>query len=523
MKLGRRQLLGATLGTTQLALLEALAPRLAHAQPMGGPSRLLTLYLPGGWMSLFAVPGLSPAQVAALVPAPWVENGAPIFFRPDQVKNLDGSSDPGRLKTPALWNEAALRAGQPDPQAGGATSPNGWSWVQHRLWENALVVHGVDNMSAAHVSGTVSALTGVASSEYRAPSVQALAAAGLFGRFPDRLIPSVWIGGPEPALLGLRPDVAPARITSVGDVEFLLSNRRDRPWRDLRPTDVASPMAPVTFRQAPVGGGLVLNPIEARVSRRLRSYAGRVNAPSEATLEQLHDGLLGVSRILARDVVGRVQATRGVEFLGKPFWAPAAGGVFAVEAGGFASDDGSTWHAQFDLALRLLKADVATSVAVNCAGLRAYGFDNGHSQGHRVQFAQVRGTFEIIGRLLAEMKQTPVGPGRSLLDDTVVLVLSDFMRTFPNAGVNSDHWPSYDVIMAGGGLRPNQAIGGYAVDLARPNEQGYDGAPIAIREPNGTVTRRPRSGDVITTALAALGVTGISIAGGNGDVVGARS
>src|SRR5204862_3423495 len=144
------------------------------------------------------------------------------------------------------------------------------------------------------------------------------------------------------------------------------------------------------------------------------------------------------------------------------FWAPASGGHFGVDIGGFGSDDGSTWQSSFDLALRLLKSDLCTSVALDCPGVQRYPFDQGHSQGHRVQFAQVRATFDIVGRLLGEMKATPgKQAGKTPLDETLVVLLSDFARTWPKSGPTSDHWPSNTVLFAGGGLNPNRMIGGY--------------------------------------------------------------
>jgi hypothetical protein len=396
--------------------------------------------------------------------------------------------------------------------------------VQHKLWENAVAVHGVDQMTAAHVAGQVSAMCGVASSDFKSPSMHAFAAANLLPRFPDRPLPSVWISGPGPASLSLRSEAAPARVQRLADFEFLFSDARNAPWQGLRARDVGVAKDPVKFDGTPAAGGFKLNPIEERSLRRYRALKGTLNAPSEQVLQQVHDGLLGVSQVLARDVTSVISRTQGVQYTQRPFWAPGSGGLFAVDAGGFASDDGASWAAQFDLALRLLKAGVTTSIAVECPGLGNYGFDNGHSQGHRVQFAHVRGTFEIVGRLLGEMKATPgEKPGTTLLDETLVVCLSDFGRTWPKSGPTSDHWPSSTVLFAGGGLAPNRMVGGYAVDPANPTAQGYDGVPVAIQESTGPVQRVPRSSDIVTTALAVLGVTGIRIPGGNGEVLGVRA
>jgi hypothetical protein len=525
MKLGRRALLKASLGLTQYGLLSKLgSPSIARAQTFSGPDKLLTLFLPGGWMSPWAFVPYTAAQVSAVIPPPLIQNGEPIYFSPSQVVNLDGTSGSGAipsLRVAKLWNQTALSAGMPDPRTGGATSPNGWSWVQHQLWNDAMVVHGVDQMTVAHVGGTVSALCGVASSEFKSPALQAWAADGLFARFPDRPLPSVWISGPAPESLALRTEVAPARITQLSDIQFLYSDRFNQPWQNLRAKDINATIPPLNFDGTTGPNGFVLNPIEDRVARRLRGMRGKLNPASEGVLQQLYDGLSGVSKVLAKDVTAIVQTTQGLQYTPKPFWAPASGGQFGIDVPMFRGDTGSTWNADFDLALRLLKSNTCSSVAVGCRAPSQQSFDNGHAEGHRVQFAEVRGIFEVIGRLLGEMKATPgAQAGKSLLDETLVVVLSDFARTYPNSGPTSDHWAANSVIFAGGGLQTNRMLGGY--DIQDPNAVGYSGLPLPIQEVGGMVTRVPRSGDVVGTALAVLGINGVRISGGNGEILGVR-
>lgn len=521
MKLGRRKLLHASLGLSQVALLSRLgAPSIASAQGMGGPTRLLTIFLPGGWMSPFALVPWSASEVATVLPAPLVSLGEPIYFSDAQVRNLDGSSDPGKLRVPALWDEAELMAGRPDRRSG--TSPHGWSWKHHRLHENAMVVHGVDQGTVAHVGGQMSALCGVASSELKAPTVNALVAHHLFNRFPDRPIPSVWIGGPTPGALDLRSEATPAHITSQADVDFLLSDRPAAPWAGLRARDVNSTVNAVKFDGTSAGTGFTLNPLEAHTLKRMRELRGSLNPSSEAVVQQLHDSLVGVSKLLARDVATTVQNTPGLQ-LGAPFWAPA-GGPFGLNLGSAFQDSGGAWAAQFNLALKLLKSDVVSSVAVSALGAGNWSFDNGHSEGHIKSFIQARGIFEILGRLLGEMKSTPRPGGKTLLDETLVVVLSDFSRTLPKASFSSDHWASNTVIFAGGGITPNRALGGYVVpNRPAADVSGHDGAPVGIRDELQTVTRVPRSADVVTTALAILGITGHRIPGGNGEILGVRA
>jgi hypothetical protein len=514
----------------QAALLaRAGAPRVASAQSMSGPTKLLTLFLGGGWQSPWAFVPYSDAQVPIALTPPYISGGEPIFFSASQLANLDGSSGSASGATPPLrvaklWDEAALRAGMPDPRTGGATSPNGWSWVANQLWQNAMVVHGVDQTTVAHAGGQIAAMCGVASSDFKSPALHAWVADGLFSRFPDRPIPSVWIGGPMPASLSLRTQVAPARITQNSDIQFLYSDHLAGPWQDLKAKDISSTLAPVQFDGSPGPAGLVLNPIEDRVARRLRSQRGVLTASSENVLQQLYDGLLGVSQVLAKDVTSIVSNTQGVQYTPTPFWAPAGGDHFAVDVPFYRGDSGTTWDPQFELALRLLKANVCTSVAVGVQAPAAQSWDNGHSLGHAVQFVQVRAILEVIGRLLGEMKATPgQTAGKSLLDETLVVVLSDFARTFPGGGAHSssDHWASHSVIFAGGGINTNRMLGSY--DVQDPKAIGYYGLPLTIQEAAGPVTRVARASDIVTTALAVMGISGVRIPGGNGEILGVRA
>ena len=263
MAIARRTLLKACLGATQFGLLSSLlSGRAARAQSAEGPTKLLTFFLSGGWMPLWAFCPLSPEEITRYLPRPTTLSGEPVYFDANQVVALDGSGATGAvggvqpLRTPALWDEAALAAGSPDPRTGGLTSPHGWSWKHHRLWENTLVVHGVDQMSAAHVSAQVSALCGVASSDFKSPSVQALAAHHLFDAHPDRPLPFVWISGtPRPAALSLRPEATPLRIAREADIDLLYSMAKPQAWAGLKASDIGSTLPPRAFSGAALNEG----------------------------------------------------------------------------------------------------------------------------------------------------------------------------------------------------------------------------------------------------------------------------
>ena len=117
------------------------------------------------------------------------------------------------------------------------------------------------------------------------------------------------------------------------------------------------------------------------------------------------------------------------------------------------------------------------------------------------------------------MKATPVGNGKSLLDDTLVLVFSEFSRTWP--GTACDHWPSTSVMIAGGGTHGNRQLGGFDLEAS-----GYSplGVPSAIVDEGGQMIERPlRTADIIYTSLVALGVEDFFLPGGPGEIVGVRA
>jgi hypothetical protein len=532
MNVTRRALLSAALGAGQVALLDQLGlpvlrARRAHAAA-GGPTKLLTIYVPGGWIPMHLWCPLDAAEVERLIPAPMDQSGEAVYFNAATLKNLDGSGDADlggaypRLRVPRLWDEAALAAGMQDPRTknpltGAPTSPHGWSWVQNKLWQNCSVVHGVDQGTAAHDSAQVSAMCGAPGAQYRAPAIHSVVANAFFQRYADaRPLPCVSIAqGPAPNPFNLPQAASPTQMDSVESLQYTLADTVPEAWLDLRER-TSRPQ--VSFDGQPLDA-IATTALDEYAMRQARALRGKSTRGDDQFFAQLHDGYQRVSKVLARDVVSVLAKTKGVEFNPNPFW--SFSGAFGVDIGrGNKSDSGGTWNEPFELALKLLKSDLTSAISLYCPGSGGFYFDT-HGDGHATHFTYLRAVFDVIGRLLGEMKATPApGGGGTLLDDTLVLIFSEFARTWPKSGA-CDHWPSTSVAFVGGGITPNRMIGGYDTE---GKTGSFLGKPVAIVEEGGNKSMRaPRSADVIDTALRILGINDFFIPGGHGEIVGVRA
>ncbi len=528
MSLSRRRIMQAGLGASQLALLGGLGlrPKAARAGgDRGGPTRLLTIYVNGGWMpELFFTP-LSDAEIGSAVPPPEVFLGEPCFFEASDVENLDGTgNDPDpedesirRIRCANQWDEAALAAGQVVVQDG-VTTPNGWSWKHNNLYEKAAVIHGVDVGTAAHLSGKVSMMSGVAGPKYRSPAVHAFVAEAFAELFPGRPLQSVSVAQgltPDPGHLGAA--AKPTRINSIASLEKALSERPDAAWSGLRDR---GPNPQFAFDGAPMADAIDSNAIDEFVLARSRRLYGTVNSGTNRFYQDFYETYSIVSKQLGLDLVTQLEATPGWENFNAPWAAydgPGPRGIkFGLANGG---DSGSLWADSFDLSLKLLKADLCSAVSMEVPSVAGFYFDtHDGATGAQQQYLHVRAVLEIIGRLLHEMDETPVQGGKSLLDDTVVMVFSEFSRTWP--GTACDHWPATSVLLAGGGIKGNRQIGSF--DL---NAGGYSpiGVPIPMRNEGGgndIIERAPRSADVVYTVLQALGIHDVFIPGGVAEILG---
>lgn len=539
MKFSRRRILQAGLGAAQLALLaqfgRSLDGRRARAQNPDAPTRLLTLYVPGGWMPLYLFCPLAAPEITRLLPprTAGINGSEPRFFDATDVTNLDGSNDAldaqgyARVRAPVLWDAQKLLAGTPDhaDQSAGVTSSHGWSWKTHGLHEDTVIVHGVDQGTPSHQSGRISAMSGVAAPSYRSPAVHAWVADTLFDQFSaSRPLGCVSIGAaPVPSHIGRRAEAAAIRMPDLGALEKLLSERIDTAWLGLRDR---SQKPHVDYAGRLTGETLGTNAIEDFVAGEYRRLHGTTNATTDAFYESLYNTHAEVSRQLALDIVSQLEATPGQEHLPVPFWAPVFNGNAGYWNAKLAPANGATqggeW--QMDLLLKLLKSDICSAISFYMPGLGNHYFDS-HDEGHANHFIHLRVVWEQIGRLLGEMKATPLGGGKSLLDDTLVLIISEFARTWPFSGA-CDHWPYTSVAFVGGGVSGNRMIGNYAVEGMPASSMGPQGADVSLLLEGGTpVLRPPTSADVIHTALRTLGLEEGSffIPGGSGEILGVRS
>lgn len=531
MKPTRRDILKLGLGAAQVGLLTSFGlPSRRLWASENPPTKLLTIYVAGGWMPSYFFCPLDDAQVQSFIPAPSNAQGyrgEPLFYDSSHVPNLDGTGrapddgDPRhqRLRIVQRWDEARLSQGQADGRDG--TAPHGWSWRYNNLHEDVCVVHGIDQGTAAHESGKISAMCGAAGSRYRAPAMHSVVANALYERFADtRPLGAVALGvAPVPDPLSLPAPASPIQLQSLGSLAYTLSERNDSAWAGLR------------GRQArPEVGydGVVLptmidtNEMDEYVLRRLRRLRGTTNRGTDAFYAEMHDMVSTVSKQLSQDVVSVLEATPGWEYSDHPYWIPSNWTPFGADlGGGVQSDAGQTWNDNFQLTLKLLKSDLCSAVSLDCRGVGNWFFDS-HGNGHPLQFLQVRATMDVVGRLLGEMKRTPTGMGRTLLDDTQVVIFSEFARTWPGSN-KCDHWPVTSVAFAGGATRGNRQIGNYDFTNLALSANGPNGAPVDLIDEGGdAVVRPPRSADVVHTVYHMMGIEEFFVPGGSGNIVGVR-
>lgn len=362
---------------------------------------------------------------------------------------------------------------------------------------------------------------GLAGPKFQQPALGAIVADAATVAHPHRPVQSVTIGAGIPAArVYLGASAAPTAVRDTSSLEATLSQRSNVAWAGLREREA---VPRVRFDGSKPDALDHLNPMDALTLRQTRRLRGGTTSSTAAFYERFYETYASVSNTFAADLVSTLEAQPGWENF-TPTWsqrgnAPPYGVEYGLGSGG---DSGTTWRDQFDLALRFFKADLCSAVSIRMPGTDGFVFDT-HStpDGHSRQFLENRTIFEMVGRLLHEMDATPVTADRSLLDDTLVVVYSEFSRTWARRGgsVNgSDHWPTTSVLYAGGGTRGNRQIGNF--DFTGGSQSPVGAAVDLIDEDGAMITRPPLSRDHIFTALHAMGITDFFVPGGPGQIEG---
>ncbi len=524
MKWSRRKLLEASLGVGQVALLSKLGVLSASAKAAPSadlPSRFLSLYIPGGIRLWPVFVPFSADEVNTRIPPPSGGDQEPIWFTPDQVIELaPGTGGFTPLRMGARWDPA-----QPN-RRGDGYNPMGYAYKLYDLASHVSVLHGVNQGTAAHSSATIAAMCGIASDTYRSPAMASWAAVLLSKRLGGnpRPLPCVCLtSNTAPVSLTLPATGNPVLVPGIETIrrEFSTDPSFNYWWggglNERRSVD------DLDFRGASLGGQRRASALDLSLEAAAQKLAKRSAGGTAAILEQLYGRYKAVSRVMATDISSTLESTlgsvlpRALHTIGQ-----LGTGRYGHTRGSGAPFGG--YDTPFEMILKLFKSDLATSIH---ATLEQTTFDlhNGFT-GQAEGANRVRGSLDGIGRLLGEMKATPAPgkAGKSLLDDTLVVIFSEFSRSFATGESQAradswlypdDHHPISSVVFAGAGIAPNRQIGSF-----KPNGMGV---AISMREEDGRLTtREPNAADVVSTALCALGFSpgaDFFIPGGYGSAV----
>jgi hypothetical protein len=366
-------------------------------------------------------------------------------------------------------------------------------------------------------------MCGIASDTYRSPALASWAAVLLSKRLGADARPLSCVcltSNVSPNSLTLPAQGNPILVPGIDSVrrEFSTDPSFNEWWsgglnKRMTTDDIA-------FDGSRAGGSRLASRLDLSLEAETRRLARGANAGTAALLEQLYGKYKAVSRVMATDVIGALQSAPGSVL-------PRAAHIEGlIGVGRYGHPRGSElafsgYDTPFEMVLKLLNSNLATSIHVT---LEQLTFDSHNGFGGQVTGTnRARGALDGIGRLLGEMKAAPAPgkPNKSLLDDTLVVIFSEFARSFARGESQSkpetwsysdDHHPGASVVFAGGGIAPNRQIGSFG-----PNGMGI---PISMREEDGRMTmREPKAADVMSTALSALGFspgTDFFIPGGYG-------
>ncbi|MBJ6761579.1 DUF1501 domain-containing protein [Myxococcaceae bacterium JPH2] len=510
MKLSRRRLFELAFGAAHVGLMAryGLSSARAAVPASGRPTKMLGIWMDGGlhWESFFSP--LTRNGITKFIPL--AQGGLiPFGYLPDQVQNFDRSpadlDAPGpvrKLRGPIYWNwdsPSDTRGTNPLAQGQQVFRPWGYAWAdpKYKLYEKATLLVGADQNTAAHASGIVASMCGVAGATFRSPSVQAVIANAMASRFPDRPIPNVSLRGMQPSALGLPARANPTVLGSPSSVEPTLSDKRDSAWKGLRTRhDIPN----LGYDGSSQSGTVPASVVDEALLDVLRAEHQISTTGTDAMLEQLYEAYKGESRTIRRDILSVLATTPTWEKLKAD---PAYPVNWDACIGSADSCGQGASMGAYDFALQLLKSDLVTSVNMRASSFNNFTFDTHSANGVSMHTNHLRIALEMAGRLCIEMSLTPSrsDPSRTLLDETLVYIYSDFGRTFPKHG--SDHHPATCALLVGGGIQGNQMLGGYDETM----DGSPMGAPVTLVEESGDkVTRAPRSQDIAATVLRSFGL-----------------
>ena len=320
-----------------------------------------------------------------------------------------GGWDPTRVFANEFWNSFVDMERSADPVTVGNLSyiahsdrPSVDTFFQ-RHYQQSLILNGVQVPSVAHENCLRLMMTGSTSSERSDwPSLLA------HTRADDFALPHIVIQGPAfPGAAG----AAVTRTGSSGQLEGMLSGGIID-WSDMQ---TSKPGSQAEAR------------MDSYLARRLAAVADTHNSP--------------VMRERAAYYLTAQQRSLDLKDL-----------ALVLDWSG-----GTDLSSQIDLAVDALSMDIS-----RCAMLSSgYGWDS-HSDNDTVQSDNFEGLFAGLVELMEKMAVMPGTSTDHLIDETVVVVLSEMGRT-PQLNLNEgkDHWPYTSVLMTGPRITGNRVVGAF--------------------------------------------------------------
>jgi hypothetical protein len=269
-----------------------------------------------------------------------------------------------------------------------------------RNWHNyAAIVNGIDAHSVGHDSGMQMMMTGTSASSY-----------------------SDW----------------PTILASHGQLEYPLPH-----------IVFSGPSFPGTNGSAVVraGGGTLLSLIDGSINGRSDAASPTMMPPADDMVDQfVYNRVVdfarqqkGLARERADGLVANVE--RGMELEGRRF-----------EAG--LDDLGNTLLDSMVKASEMFRLGLSRCAMIGIPG----GYDT-HA-GNNQQAPQQVAFYAALNELFEHMANTPGHTANRLLDEVVVVALSEFGRTPKlNGGNGKDHWPYNSMFVAGAGVNGNNNFG----------------------------------------------------------------